>query len=762
MLLSLLIACQGPGPLTLGPWTVTPNDDGSLDVAGDHARWTHLRLRSGPGPTVGVQTQLGAFRFDPVTAALPQIEALTQPDPDLPELEATLSDGSTATVQLREDEGGLRLRWTEACDPREGCLTDRWLGLSADCEADEHFLGAGSHAMDVDHVGQAFPLWVSEPGIGKSTVEEPSDTWFLDGTRHASGYPVPFLLRPQQPSGMLLDTLARVEVDLCKADPATFSATVWGDGELLLLDGERPADVVRALSAETGRPPLPPRWAFGPWTDAIRGDARVRDVAQRLRAAGAPSTVIWSEDWKGANETGTGYRLSEEWDLDAALYPNVEDTDAWLEARGFKWFAYFAPFVGMEAASGDAASAAGALIQTPAGEDYVFTGVTFKPTSHIDVHSEAGRAWAKGKMEAVVAHGFDGWMADYGEWLPTDARVAGSAEPNGLQLHNDVPRRWQELQREVIDGRDMTVFCRSGWSNTSGACPIVWLGDQRTSFDADDGLPTVIPLALGLAWSGVPIITHDVAGYQSVGNPPSDREVWYRWAALGAFSPIFRTHHGSFDTQNWQFDEDEETLARFAALAVEHTRLWPYRYALAAEASRDGTPMVRPTAYELDGEPWDRMDAWLLGPSLLVAPVLEQGATSRDVALPGGVGWYDWWTRAPASSGEVDVPLDHIPVYARAGTTVPVFVSVPDTLLDGPLEDGITGFAEADAARELLLWGGGGPFTEADGTTYTPSGSPTGAASVTVTLTAGEIEAGGVTLRVEGSVERAYTVTVIP
>lgn len=756
----LLMACQPvsetPTELTLDGWTISTHDDGSFDVTGPHSSWKDVRLVTAPAQQPDVEMRVGAFLFPEVDAGWQAATGIGIVDTWL---EVGFADGTEGRVYLSTTASGqLVLDWDDPCNGDPLCVPETWRGFSAACDADEHFLGLGSHAMDVDHVGHAFPLWQSEPGIGKSQDEEPPDNWFLAGTRHASSFPTPWLIRPQQASGTLVETTARVEVDLCAADAQRWSVHAWGPAPLRLFDGERPADLVRQLTTTQRKVTVPPRWAFGAWADAIRGDQRVRDVAEELRNARAATTVLWSEDWKGATQTATGYRLSESWDIDTALYPDVPATDAWLAERGFRWFNYFAPFVGMEGATGADASANHALIQTPEGEDYVFTGVTFGPTSHLDVHGDT--SWPTAKITAALDAGFDGWMADYGEWLPPDARLNGADVSNGWLAHNDVPRAWQQLNVDATAGRDTTFFCRSGWYNSVNLCPITWTGDQRTSFDADDGFPSVIPLALGLSWAGVAITTHDVGGYQSVGNDPSDKELWYRWAALGAFSPVMRTHHGSFDTDNWQFDTDDDTLAYFAQLTREHARLFPYRYALAAQAAADGTPMIRPTAWEFDGEPWDRMDAWMLGGSLLVAPVLERGATTRAVTLPAGA-WYDWWTGEPATSGTFDAPLEHIPVFARAGTTTPVFDVIPDTLAD-VTADGLAGFAEADASRTVVLWGGGGAFTEADGTAYTPSGTPTGPGEQTARITTGDITVAGVTLQVEGTTERAYTVRVVP
>ena len=757
-LLILLAACATQTePVTAGAWTVTPQEDGSFDITGAWGSWTGGRIeRAEPAPPT-IEMNLGSFRFGDAAPGWSAATSTVRAGDGA--ITLGFDDGQTVTLVAALNGDALDLQLQPGCGEDNRCAP-AWWRLSFDCEADDHFLGAGSHAQDLDHVGEAFPLWTSEPGIGKTDTDELPDQWFLTGTRHATSFPVPWLVRPQQAAGTLLRTAARVELDLCHTDAGRWSMASWGQPELTLIDAAAPVDVVRQLTARTRRATAPPRWAFGAWADAIRGVDRVRSVAAALRDADASVSVIWSEDWKGANETATGYRLSEEWDLDTNLYPDTVNFDAELQALGFQWFAYFAPFVGMTAQSGADATAADALVLDPDRGPYTFTGVTFKPTGHLDAFSDAGRAWATTKMRAALDAGFDGWMADYGEWLPADAIVDGGAEPTGLDVHNAYPAAWQQLNLDAVAGRDATFFCRSGWYDSLNLCPITWVGDQRTSFDADDGLPSVLPLVLGLSWSGVGVTTHDVAGYQSVGNPPSTEEVWLRWAALGAFSPIFRTHHGSFDTDNWQFDSTPETLATFARLTREHGRLLPYRFALAAAAAADGTPMVQPTAWRFPGEPWDRIDAWMLGPNLLVAPVVEGGVTGREVALPAG-DWYDYTTEAPAASGWFDAAPGEISVFVPRGAVIPRYLAAPDTELDGA-GGAVTGHADADAAREIVVWGGAGAFVEADGTRYDATGAPTGAGEVTQTLASGTIEAAGIRLQIDGEVSRAYTLRVIP
>ena len=721
---------------------------------------THLELGTaleGIRPFAGegsaeVELEFGSFRFDNVEAQLTWASDFGKFRGKRRFLEVADSSGDSLGLLsfTSLDENTLALDWA----PIEGNRT----GFSADCTSDDHFMGAGSHAQDVDHVGEAFALWVSEPGIGKTDGEEYPEDWFLVGTKHASSFPFPFLLRPQLSQGLWLDTSSRVEVDLCSTDADRFQATVWDSTlRVYLIAESSPIDTVAHLTRYTGRPDLPKEWVFGPWLDAIRGSDRVREVAQRTRQFGAPANVIWSEDWKGAEETGFGYHLTGEWFLDETLYPDARELATALEEDGFKWFAYFSPFIFKGTVSWDEALESDVIVENKDGEPYTFLSPTFNEASLIDLSTTAGREWFQERMRAALDIGFDGWMADYAEWLPLDAALRSSMDAN--RAHNIYPQWWQETNAEVLDGTDSAFFVRSGWSRTGALVPVVWAGDQRTDFQTDDGFPSVLPLGLGLAVCGVPIFTHDVAGYASATNPPSTKELWFRWAWLGAFTPILRTHHGAEDQANWQFDTDDETTEHWVKVTREHMRLFPYRYGLANQAAQKGIPMILPVSFVADDEDWARHDAWMLGDALLIAPVLEEGALGREVSLPSTSTWFDWFTHEPAESGFKQAQPTEIPVFARAGSIVPTFDIIPDTLVGAPSH--LTTLAEADQSRTVYIFDSGGSFTEADGTTYRASGTSSGPAEVTVTLTRGATQVGGLEVIIESETERQYRLVVV-
>lgn len=753
MLLSLLLSCNG-GVLALDEYTLLLDRDAhtlSVDHADHGVVLRNLQVLSGTGQAE-VTFQYGSYKFDGVSDdAAPLDFGKAREEAGVWSLPLERDGEEVGVLQVMNMAGRLHLAVDAPGSNR--------VGFSAECIENEAMLGMGSHAFDVDHYGQAFPLWVSEPGIGKSDQDVYPDDWFLTGTRHSSSFPVPFLLRPDASSGLLLDVSERIEVDLCKQNPERFSLLAWSEdgADLHLFPGE-PLPVVESFVQHQGGYTLPQPWVFAPWVDAVRGVERVMQVATDLRAVGASGTVIWTEDWKGGKEGEFGYHLTGEWFVDETLYPQVEDIAQDLEDMGFKWFGYFSPFVYQGTETWDEAEALGIIIEDEQGELVTFFGPTFDTMSMVDISSPEGQDFVLRHMNKALDLGFDGWMADYAEWLPVEAEVHSGS---GWTEHNLWPIYWQQINAQAMEGRDGSYFVRSGWAGSVPYTPVVWAGDQRTSFDVDDGFPTVLPLGLGLSLSGQPVFTHDIAGYQSIGNAPSDFELWARWAALGAFSPVMRTHHGAFAEENHQFDQDEQTLALWAELSREHTLLFPYRYGLANQAAERGTPMLLPTALLFEGEDYGRMDVWMLGKSLLVAPVLERGATAVEVTLPSSVRWLDYWSLTPAESGSYPAALGEIPVFIPEGSVIPRFAKAPDTLT-GQAGAEWTDMADVDGVRELLIFGAGGTFTEADGTTYTVTEGGESAGEATETLAEGSVQAGSAKVEIQGTVTREYRVRYVP
>lgn len=633
-------------------------------------------------------------------------------------------------------EGGSTLLRLELSSPEPGHLVmalapgdgvERRVSLGFSCDAADHFVGFGAQTWDVDHRGQSVPCFVQEQGIGKVPHDDYEyGDWMIVGRRHSSHLPLPQYFA-RRGYALTAQTALPVTFALCSESEAALRIEVNLPATIHLFDGPSPAVALERSSATFGRPRLPPRVAFAPWLDAIYGSDNVRRVAQKLRDEQIPASVIWTEDWRGGEWSGDTYALKEEWEVDRSVYPDFEQLADELHDLGFHWHVYFNPFVYQGSKAWQQTQPQGWLVQCPAADgsgltDCVFTGAKFEPTGLLDLDHPQARAWAVGKMRDVIALGADGWMNDYAEWLPTDAVTAAGT---GLERHNVYPVVWQQIAREAIDsvgdGRERLFFGRSGWLGTPQLADVIWAGDQRTTLDVDDGLPTVLPIGIGLGVAGVSTYGHDIAGYQAATNEGSTREVFFRWTEVGAWSPVMRTHHGAQPDGNWSWETDAETVAHFKRYAELHISLLPVFEALAWQAAQTGVPIWRGMALEFpeDASVWPIVDQVMVGPRLLLAPVLEPAAQRRSVYLPRGR-WYPWSGGEPARGPrtiQAAAPLEEIPVFVRAGAVMPTLPAGVMTLVHGSAA--VADLTAVGDDRVVYGFAGGrGAFEEVGGLRY--------------------------------------------
>ena len=196
---------------------------------------------------------------------------------------------------------------------------------------------------------------------------------------------------------------------------------------------------------------------------------------------------------------------------------------------------------------------------------------------------------------------------------------------------------------------------------------MLWGGDQASDFWS---LRALLTSLLTCAATGFSNLSHDVGGY--LGRRLAERcepELLVRWAQLGALTPLMQAH-GRFQQEAWTYDG--QVLDDYREAVLLHERLVPYIRAAAATAARSGLPIMRPLCLvdPEDPEGWAIPDSYMFGPSLWVAPVLEEGATERRTYLPRG-DWFDWWTGERLAGGrwiDADAPLDRIPLWVRAGS----------------------------------------------------------------------------------------------
>jgi alpha-glucosidase len=211
------------------------------------------------------------------------------------------------------------------------------------------------------------------------------------------------------------------------------------------------------------------------------------------------------------------------------------------------------------------------------------------------------------------------------------------------------------------------VLTRSGYAGIQRHAA-VWTGDNASRWSH---LAGSIPMLLNLSLSGVAFCGADIGGFFRSCTP----ELYARWIQLGALYPFARTHTiwASRRQEPWRFGARVEAIAR-SALQLR-MRLLPYLYGLFREAEEHGTPVWRPLFYEFPDDPESAAveDQLLLGPSLLVAPVVTRGTLERELYLPPG-DWFSWHDdalyRGPRRV-RVAAPLERMPLFVRAGSVIP-------------------------------------------------------------------------------------------
>jgi alpha-glucosidase len=428
------------------------------------------------------------------------------------------------------------------------------------------------------------------------------------------------------------------------------------------------------LSALVGRqPPLPAWTQEGIWLGVQGGTEAIRGKLARAREAGLRVAALWVQDWEGRRVTSFGSQLMWNWEYDEERYPRLPRLIDELHREGVRFLGYINPFLAIEKELYREASARGFCVKDDAGRDLLVTVTTF-PAALVDLSNPEAAAWIKQVIkEKMIGIGLDGWMADYGEYLPPGACPASGE--SWESLHNRYPLLWARANHEAVReaGRegDVVFFMRSGFTGSSRYAPLFWAGDQLVNWGRGDGLPTVIPAALSLGLQGVGQHHSDIGGFTSVLWARRSKELLLRWAEQAAFSAVMRSHESNRPGSQWQFHSDEETLRLLARATEVFARLKPYRLQALEEYQSTGLPLMRHPCLHYEGDRTvHRLSyQYLLGRDLLVAPVLRPRSRSWRVYLPED-SWVHLWSGRPFAAGwhRLPAPPGRPPVFYRAAS----------------------------------------------------------------------------------------------
>jgi alpha-D-xyloside xylohydrolase len=326
----------------------------------------------------------------------------------------------------------------------------------------------------------------------------------------------------------------------------------------------------------------------------------------------------------------------------------------------------------------------------------------------VDFFNHDAAAWWHAQQDVVLDAGIDGWKLDFGDsYVPTD--MVKTAK--GMVTHQEYSESYYKdylaygLHKR---GKDFLTMVRA-WDESYGFkgrfyarkehAPVCWMGDNRRDWV---GVADVLDSMFRSAKAGYAVLGSDIGGYLDKDDKdllgatiPLDATVFMKWTALGGLSPFMQLH-GRANLTPWTFpDKPDEVVKVYQYWAKLHHQLASFFYSLSEEAYAGGPGVLRPIGEEKD---WAGDYRYQLGDALLVAPVLD-ATGKRDVALPTGARYYDWWApdAAPEDGGKtlpmVDASMSvRFPLFVRSGAILPIEDA-----------DEITGLGTKAAAGKLTL-----------------------------------------------------------
>ncbi|MEP7764062.1 alpha-xylosidase [Sanguibacter sp. 25GB23B1] len=512
----------------------------------------------------------------------------------------------------------------------------------------EHVYGLGERFGAFVKNGQSVDIWNEDGGTASDQAYKNVPFYLSD-----AGYGV-FVAHPDRVS---------FEVGTEVVSRTQFSV----EGQHLqyyVIYGPTPKEILRKLTALTGRPARVPAWSYGLWLSTSfttdYDEQTVTSFIDGMADREIPLSVFhfdcfWMRQFHWCDFV---------WD--PATFPDPEGMLARLRAKGLRISAWINPYIAQRSYLFAEGRELGYLVTTPSGDvwqwDMWQAGMAL-----VDFTNPDATAWYCSKLKVLLDMGVDCFKTDFGERIPTDVVWHDGSDPQ--RMHNYYAHLYNKavfdlLRTERGEG-DAVLFARSA---TAGGqqFPVHWGGDCESTFVS---MAESLRGGLSLALSGFAYWSHDIGGFEGTPDPA----VFKRWAAFGLLSSHSRLHGSDSYRVPWVFDEEAVEVTRsFTRLKMS---LMPYLARLGEEAHTEGTPLMRPMVLEL---PHDRTAAtvdtqYMLGDSLLVAPVFSAEGDVRFY-VPEGT-----WTHL--LSGETFAGprwfegrygFDSLPLLVRPGTVLPV------------------------------------------------------------------------------------------
>lgn len=541
--------------------------------------------------------------------------------------------------------------------------------LSMKLHPEETCYGLGERAETLNLRGKRYSLWNTDPPKPFASGDDPLY------------YSIPFYLgvHDEVSYGILWDNSSRGWVDVGHeiSSELTFESES-GALSYYLFAGDEVNSVLARYTELTGRITMPPLWFLGyqqcRWS--YYPQENVLKLAQDFRKREIPCDVLYLDI-----HYMDGYRV---FTWDRARFPQPEQMIKTLHQQGFKVVVILDPGIKVDPKYGPYQSGIEHDVFLRYSDGTLAAGSVWPGMCHFpDFTRPEVRDWWSMQCQPLLNTGVDGvwndmcepaiFLPDITGTLPDYTQHSGDGHAGThLEYHNVYGMQMaraslQALETHKPDARPVNML-RAGYAGTQRYASS-WTGDNSANWEH---LRLSISMTLNMGLSGAPMTGPDIGGF--FGN--ADGELFTRWLQAACFLPYFRGHSElrTAPHEPWAFGQPYEVINR---VTIElRYRLLPYLYSVVAQAAEYGWPIIRPIFTAEPHNPNIRSvdDCYLLGDSLLVAPVLVKGAVGRSVYLPAGADWYDYWTNERYEGGqtiEVTAPLERLPLFVRAGSAIP-------------------------------------------------------------------------------------------
>lgn len=474
--------------------------------------------------------------------------------------------------------------------------------------------------------------------------------------------------------------------------------------DVFIVAAREPAQVMAEYARLTGKPELPPLWSFGYQQShrTLAGPDEIKWVARTLREKKLPCDALI---YLGTDFTPSGWNTHNgEFTWHPKNFPEPKKMIDELHDQNFKVVLH--TVIEGRKLTGTVADACTAA-PLPSGRT---------PDGKWPDNRRVACYWPVHKP--LYDLGIDGWWPDQGDGLDATSRLARI-------------RMYYEGSQQLRPNQRVYALHRNGHAGMQRFAGFLWSGDVYSTWET---LKVHVPIAVNTGLTGIPWWGTDIGGF--VPTKEYTGELHVRWFQFGAFCPLFRAHGrtwhlrlpwgwntgelGHNEISNYTGGAANPDLSELRNAEVEpicrkylelRYRLMPYLYSAVRETHETGLPVMRALwlHYPDDATAVLRGDEYLWGRDMLVAPVVEKGATTRKVYLPRG-DWYDFWTEEKLAGGrEISkaVDLATTPLYVRAGAILPLGpvkqytaekVDGPLTLVVYPGADGAFTLYEDDGA----------------------------------------------------------------